>query len=64
MNIIGLIREGSQQRAVLQSNGYFSRNWDVGRNIGIDRVTGQQTSIVTVINKSNGNLVSAFPGLP
>jgi len=49
---------------VRQANGQFARTWNAGRNIGIDQATGKQTSIVTVITKENGNLVTAFPGLP
>lgn len=47
-----------------QRNGNFARIIDAGRIIGIDRTTGQATSIYTVIVKPNGNLVTAFPGMP
>jgi hypothetical protein len=49
---------------VQQGNGNFARTWDAGRSIGIDRVTGQQTSVMTVITRPNGELVTAFPGRP
>jgi hypothetical protein len=63
-HITGLIRSATQHPMVRQPNGNFSRTFDVFRNIGVDRVTGQQTSIMTVITKPNGNLVTAFPGAP
>jgi len=37
---------------------------DAGQTIGIDRTTGQATSIYTVITDKLGNLVTAHPGLP
>jgi RHS repeat-associated protein len=63
-NLTSLINQGSQHQATLQANGNFVRTFDVGRNIGIDRSVGQQTSIMTVVTRSNGDLVTAFPGYP
>jgi len=63
-NLSVLINSGTQQRMVQQANGNFARIWDAGRSIGIDRVSGQQTSIMTVITRPNGELVTAFPGRP
>jgi len=63
-NLSALINSGTQQRMVQQGNGNFARTWDAGRSIGIDRVTGQQTSVMTVITRPNGELVTAFPGRP
>jgi hypothetical protein len=59
-----LIRSGTHQHAFKQANGNFARTFNVGRNIGIDRATGAQTSIMTVITNPKGNLVTAFPGAP
>jgi hypothetical protein len=59
-----LINSGTQQRMVKQANGNYARTWDVGREIGFDRVTGQKTTVMTVIVRPNGELVTAFPGLP
>mgnify|MGYP001059413550 FL=1 len=59
-----LIGTGTQQKMVQQANGNFSRTWDAGRLIGVDRITGQQTSVITVITRQNGELVTAFPGRP
>lgn len=61
-SLAALIGAGTQQRMVRQVNGNFARAWDAGRPVGIDRVTGQQTSIVTVITRPSGDLVTAFPG--
>lgn len=63
-NLSALVNSGTQQRMVQQANGNFARTWDVGRPIGIDRVTGQQNSVMTVITRPNGELVTAFPGRP
>lgn len=63
-SLSALVNSGTQQRMVQQVNGNFARTWDVGRQIGIDRVTGQTTSVMTVITRPNGELVTAFPGRP
>jgi hypothetical protein len=63
-DVVGLIQSGTQQRMVQQANGNFARVFDAGRNIGIDRATGQQTSWMSIITKPDGSLVSAFPGVP
>jgi len=63
-NLSVLIKSGTQQRMVRQTNGNFARAWDVGRPIGIDRLTGQPTSMMTVITRLNCELVTAFPGRP
>lgn len=63
-DISSLIISGTQQPMVRQPNGKYARIWDVGRPIGTDRKTGQQTSIMTVITNLNGKLITAFPGPP
>ena len=63
-NVVDLIKSAEQQPMVKQPNGRFARTFDVGRNIGIDRNTGNQTSIMTVIVEPDGTLVTAFPGAP
>ncbi len=57
-----LIRSGTQQPMMRQANGNLARTFDVGREIGFDRNTGGPTSIITIITRPNGNLVTAFPG--
>ncbi|MBK7986250.1 MAG: hypothetical protein IPK11_04885 [Ignavibacteria bacterium] len=47
-----------------QINGNFSRVVNAGRNIGIDRATGNLTSIYTIITNGQGNLITALPGIP
>ncbi|WP_413776752.1 RHS repeat domain-containing protein [Haliscomenobacter sp.] len=59
-----LIRQATQHLMIRQENGRFARIVNAGRIIGIDRATGRNTSIYTVITKLNGNLVTAFPGRP
>ena len=58
-----LIQRGTQQPMVPQGNR-FVRTFDAGRTIGLDRATGQQTSIMTVVTEADGTLVTAFPGVP
>lgn len=62
--IPSLIEKATQQNMIKQWNGNFARIVDAGRYIGIDKTTGKPTSIYTVITKPNGELKTAFPGLP
>jgi hypothetical protein len=64
VNLEELIQQGTQMPMVRQANGNFARTFDAGRAIGIDRATGQASSVVTIITKPNGNLVTMFPGAP
>ncbi|MDO8312392.1 MAG: hypothetical protein Q7T25_10670 [Sideroxyarcus sp.] len=63
-NLSSLINQASQHVPVPQGNGNLARTFNVGHDIGIDRVSGKQTSTMTVITRSNGDLVTAFPGHP
>ncbi|TPM12572.1 RHS repeat-associated core domain-containing protein [Mesorhizobium sp. B2-3-5] len=63
-NVESLIDLATQQKAVVQPNGNSVRTFDVNRDIGIDRATGQQTSIMSVVTNPKGELVTAFPGRP
>jgi RHS repeat-associated protein len=64
---------GEDIKALIQSAGsapaqtsgsVLIRTVDAGRTIGVDRATGQATSVYTVITKSSGELISAYPGRP
>jgi len=59
-----LIRSGTQMPMVRQGNGNYARTFNVGRSVGIDRGTGGQTSMMTIITNARGDLVTAFPGVP
>jgi len=37
---------------------------DAGKIIGVDAITGQETSIFTIITNKAGELVTSFPGRP
>ena len=64
-NIVNLIKQGTQQVIEKQAFGNnFQRVFDAGRNIGVDRVTGQQTSLMTIITNRAGTMITAFPGVP
>jgi len=59
-----LITQATHAPMVRQASGNFQRVVDAGRNIGVDRLTGNTTSIYTVITNKAGELVTAFPGIP
>ncbi len=63
-DVAGLVRGASGVERVAQRGGNFERVVDAGRTIGIDRATGQPTSIYTVITNAADDLVTTFPGLP
>ena len=49
---------------VTQKNGNYVREIDIGKNIGKDiHANNSPTSTLTVITDSQGNLLSAFPGV-
>ena len=59
-----LIQNSTHMRPMVQANGNILRTVDVGRTIGFDVTMGKSTSIYSVITNPNGNLITAFPGLP
>lgn len=59
-----LIRNAASASPTQEPNGRLCRVVNAGRNIGVDRATGAQTSTYTVITTESGQLVTAFPGLP
>jgi hypothetical protein len=59
-----LIQQGTQMPMIRQANGNYFRIVNAGRNIGINRATGNPTSIYTIITNGQGNLITAFPGIP
>ncbi len=61
---VALIRATTQQPMILQTNGNYARVVDLKRPIGLDKNTGQQSTMITVITKPDGELVTAFPGNP
>jgi RHS repeat-associated protein len=63
-DISGLIKLSTQQPMSRQFNGNYERVFDLGRTIGFDAEIGGQTTMMTVITRPNGNLVTAFPGMP
>jgi hypothetical protein len=63
-DIAVLIRDAESVAPVRQAGGNFQRTRDAGRVIGIDRATGQPTSVYTVITDAADELVTAFPGIP
>jgi hypothetical protein len=65
VTITRLIADADSVTPLVQSgSGNLQYIVDAGRVIGIDRATGQATSIYTVVTKSGGDLVTAVPGTP
>jgi hypothetical protein len=65
VTITWLIADADSVEPIVQSgSGNLQYIVDAGRVIGIDRETGQATSIYTVVTRSGGDLVTAFPGTP
>ena len=60
----GLINAAEAAIPVKQAGGNLARTVGAARTIGIDHLTGQPASTYTVVTKSSGQLVSAFPGRP
>lgn len=64
VTITRLIGDADAVVPITQGNGNLAYVVNAGRAIGVDRVTGQATSVYTVITKPGGDLVTAFPGSP
>jgi len=63
-NISALIRAAEKTTPVPSYGGKFQRVVEAGHDIGIDRNTGEATSVYTVITDKAGDLITAHPGLP
>ena len=63
-DVKGLIQAAGSATTRTQAGGNVERIVDAGRSIGVDKATGQQTSVYTVITDRSNNLVTAFPGRP
>jgi hypothetical protein len=63
VDLIELIRLASGQEAVVQADGKQVYSFDAGRIIGREQ-HGGATSIVTVITRADGVLITLFPGRP
>jgi hypothetical protein len=60
--IVDLVRGADNVAPVTQTNRNLRRVVNAGRDIGLDRATGQQTSTYTVITNKLNELVTMFPG--
>src|SRR3546814_7902921 len=63
-DVATLVQNAGGAPRVQQAGGNFERAVDAGRMIGIDRATGQPTSVYTVITNAANDLITAFPGRP
>lgn len=63
-SIAPLIASAAGIVPITQENGNLAYVVDARRVVGVDRETGQATSVYTVITKPGGDLVTAFPGNP
>lgn len=64
VDIKSLVNKSSKQTGVVNSDGYIERVVNAGKNVGVDRVTGKQTSTYSVITDKKGNVITAHPGKP
>lgn len=63
-NIQALIKNAELLTPVPEANGNLKRDFDAGRNIGMDGLGGRQTSTYRVITTQSGKLVTAYPIVP
>lgn len=62
-NLFDLAEDSGRFPAVQRADGRCERVCDMGRNIGTD-LSGQQTSLMTVITYPNGRVITMHPGMP
>jgi hypothetical protein len=63
-DVVQLTRAAERVEPIRQAGGNFKRVVDAGRTIGIDRATGQATTLYTVITSVASHLITMFPGVP
>jgi RHS repeat-associated protein len=63
-DLTSLAKAAEKVSPVVQPSGRLARTVDAGRIIGVDRSTGLETKLYTVITESTGELVTMFPGVP
>ncbi|MYM37665.1 hypothetical protein GTP38_25400 [Duganella sp. FT94W] len=63
-DLVQLINQATQHPPNKMMRKHLVRIFDVGHEVGIDRRSQKQTSVVTVVTRLNGDLVNMFPGLP
>jgi len=59
-----LVRQADTTQPVTQASGNLQRTVHASQTVGFDCNVGQFTSTYTVVTKPNGELVTAFPGVP
>ncbi len=64
VNIEKLVQAAEDVTPTVAANGNLVRVVDAGSEIGVDRATGQATSVYTVVTDPNGKLITAHPGGP
>lgn len=64
VDVKNLIQNSVTGEARLNDRGFYEHIVDVGQDIGVDRVSGRQTSVMSVITDKKGNVVTAHPGKP
>ena len=62
VDLIELINMAASVPFVLQSGNTLSRTFDAGYIVGDERKSGKPTSLVTVITRVNGDLITMYPG--
>jgi hypothetical protein len=64
VDIPALIALGQNFQPRPETNGYSVRSFDAGATVGFDRNARHATSVVTVVTRADGELVTAYPGFP
>jgi RHS repeat-associated protein len=63
-NLVDLVRGAEGVAPVRQAGGNFQRVVTAGREVGVDRASGNATNVYTVITNMANELVTMFPGTP
>jgi N-acetylglucosamine kinase-like BadF-type ATPase len=61
-DLIQLLNEASQCQPIGTFRKHLVRTFDAGHEVGINITDGKATTIVTVLTRLNGDLVTMFPG--
>lgn len=61
-NLVQLLNEAAMHPPSGGGKNKLVRTFDAGHEVGIDYRTDKATSIVTVITRANGDLITMFPG--
>lgn len=61
-DVVQLLNEAALHPPSAGTKNKLVRTFDAGHEVGIDYRTGKSTSVVTVLTRVNGDLITMFPG--